>query len=284
MAAFYNRATLSYSGGVATSNLVQGEILEALSVTKTSLRPVYTDGGNLTYVITLTNSGDTPLTGLSLSDNLGRYGFGTGELYPLTYVDGSALLLSDGTRQATPAVTNGPPLVFSGITVPANGSVTLLYEATANRFASPAADGTIENTVEVSGPGLQTPVLASAEVTAEDAPVLSVSKSLSPAVVTENGRLTYTFLLQNTGNVPADDASAAVLSDTFDPILSDLTVTYNGTPWTEGTEYRYDPTTGAFTTSPGVLALPAADFAQDPVTGVYSVTPGSGTLVVSGTV
>jgi len=76
----------------------------------------------------------------------------------------------------------------------------------------------------------------------------------------------------------------ASVTDTFDPILTDLTVTYDGTPWTEGTDYTYDETTGVFTTVPGRILVPAATFTQDPDTGVWTTDPGVGTLVVTGTI
>ena len=81
--------------------------------------------------------------------------------------------------------------------------------------------------------------------------------------------------------VATDDAA---ISDLFDPILTDLTVTFNGAAWTEGVEYNYNPATGLFTTVPGQIVVPAATYTQDPVTGAYTVTPGIATLVVTGTI
>ena len=96
--------------------------------------------------------------------------------------------------------------------------------------------------------------------------------------------VTYTFVIQNSGNQAVLATDNAVITDTFDPILTDLTVTFNGTPWTEGTQYTYDPVTGQFATLPGALTVPAATYTQDPVTGAYSATPGIATLVVTGTI
>lgn len=41
-----------------------------------------------------------------------------------------------------------------------------------------------------------------------------------------------------------DPVDLIVITDQFNPILSDLTVTFNGTAWAEGTQYTYDQTTG----------------------------------------
>ena len=100
----------------------------------------------------------------------------------------------------------------------------------------------------------------------------------------DNDRVTYTFVIQNTGNEAVVATDNATITDTFDPILTNLVVTYNGTPWTEGVQYTYNEATGLFTTLPGALPVPAATYTQDPVTGAYTLTPGIATLTVTGTI
>ena len=235
-------------------------------------------------MVTLRNTGTTALTGLTVTDNLGGYDFNGTTVYPLTYEDGSATLFVDGVPQAAPAVTAGPPLVVTGITVPAGGDTVLVYQARANAFANPDAGSTIDNTVTVTGGGLTTPVTATETVTAATAPELTITKSITPTQVTDNDRVTYTFVIQNTGNEAVVATDNAVITDTFDPILTALTVTFDGAVWTQGVQYNYNETTGLFTTVPGQITVPAATYTQDPVTGAYSVTPGVATLVVTGTI
>ena len=284
MAIFSNQATLTYNGGSTNSNIVYGELLEVLSATKTSVEGTYQPGELVTYVVTLRNTGTTALTGLTISDDLGGYPFGTGTLYPLTYEADSILVFVNGVPQAAPAVTAGPPLGISGITVPAGGDTVIIYQARVNSFASPDSEGTIVNTVTITGGGLVTPVTATETVNAQSAPNLTITKSISPAQVVDNQQITYTFLVQNTGTTPVAATDNAVITDTFDPILSDLTVTFNGAPWTQGVQYTYTPATGLFSTTPGQIPVPAATVTQDPVTGQYSITPGTATLTVTGTV
>ena len=119
---------------------------------------------------------------------------------------------------------------------------------------------------------------------ATSAPNLNITKSVSPVPVTENGTLTYTFVIQNFGNAAANAATGAVITDTFDPVLSNLTVTFNGTAWTDPTEYTYDETTGVFATAAGGITVPAATYTQDPVSGAWVANPGVSTLVVTGTI
>lgn len=282
MATFFNQATLSYSGGTVSSNVTTGELVEVLSVTKTAVVDNYTQGDEITYAINLINTGATALTGLTLTDDLGAYPFGTETLYPLEYVAGSVKFFADGVLQPAPDVTAGPPLVIDGISVPASGVTTVLYTVRTNGYASPIGTGEIVNTATITGGA--TTVEASETITAAQAPSLSITKAINPATVSENGELTYTFVIQNSGNTAATAADAIVVTDTFDPILSGITVTYNGTAWTSPANYTYTEATGEFATVAGQITVPAATYAQDPVTGLWSVTPGEATLTVTGTV
>lgn len=284
MAIFSNQATLTYNGTSTNSNIAFGEILDVVAVTKTAVEGTYTPGGLVTYVVTLRNTGNTALTGLILTDDLGGYAFGGTTVYPLTYVDGSVSLFVDGVPQAAPAVTAGPPLVVTGITVPAGGDAVLVYQARVNGFADPVAGGTIDNTVTVTGDGISTPITATETVSAATAAALTISKSITPAQVVDNDRVTYTFVIQNTGTQAVVATDNAAITDTFDPILTNLTVTFDATAWTQGVQYNYDETTGLFTTVPGQILVPAATYTQDSVTGEYTVTPGIATLTVTGTI
>ena len=284
MAIFSNQATLTYNGSSTNSNIAYGEILDVLVATKTAIEGSYTPGQVVTYAVTLRNTGNGALTGLTVTDNLGGYPFNGNTVYPLTYEDGSVTMFTNGVPQTAPAVTAGPPLVFSGITVPAGGDVVLVYQAVANAYADPASGGTIENTVTVTGDGLSAPITATETVTVATAPVLNISKSITPSQVVDNDRVTYTFVIQNTGNAPVVATDNAAITDTFDPILTALSVTFNGTAWTQGVQYNYDETTGLFTTVAGQILVPAATYTQDPATGAYTATPGIATLVVTGTI
>jgi uncharacterized repeat protein (TIGR01451 family) len=252
--------------------------------TKTAVEGTYTPGQTVTYVVTLRNTGTAALTGLTVTDDLGGYNFGGTTVYPLTYEAGTIAQFTNGVPQAAPAVVAGPPMVISGITVPAGGDVVLVYQAQANEYADPAVGGTIDNTVTVTGDGLSAPVTATETVTAETQPVLTISKSITPAQVVDNDRVTYTFVIQNTGNQAVVATDNAAITDTFDPILTALVVTFDGVAWTQGVQYNYDETTGLFTTVPGQILVPAATYVQDPVTGAYTATPGIATLVVTGTI
>ncbi len=285
MAIFTNQATLSYRTGAVSSNVVTGEIVEVVTATKNALRATYNAGDVITYVISLQNTGSIAATDITVVDDLGAYTSGTRTLIPLTYVPGSASFYVNGVVQTpAPTPTTGTTLTFSGLTVPANGNALLIYEARTNEFAPLGVGGEIENTATVTGGGICDEQQATTTVTASTEPVLGLNKAISPATVTENGQVTYTFTLQNFGATEANADEQLVVSDTFSPTLDPVAITYNGTSWTNGTEYNYDTTTGTFATVAGNITVPAATIVQNPATGEFDVTPGVTQLVVTGTV
>ena len=284
MAAFTNRATLHYNGVTTVSNTVTGEIVGALAITKTALSAEYSAGDAVSYIITLTNSGTADMTGVSLTDDLGAYDYNTLTLVPLTYTEGSAKLFVNGVPQPDPAVTAGESLVISGITVTAGGSAVVAYSAKVNEYAPLAAGSTIVNTVSLTGAKIETEVSADETIGAADGPALDITKALCPASVSENGQITYTFTIANTGGTEAGADDDVVLSDIFSPVLTDITVTLDGAPLAVTTGYTYDSVTGEFATVPGVITVPAATFTQDETTGVWETTPGYAVLTVTGTV
>ena len=283
MAIFTNQATLTYNGNSVNSNIVTGNIVEVLDVTKTALVDTYSADDNVTYIISITNSGAIPYTGLTVTDDLGAYPFGDSTVTPLDYVDSSVAYYINGVLQPAPTVTDTDPLTFTGITVPANGNAILVYEAETNGFAPLGTASQIVNTATVTGGGLSAPITAEETITVTDEPVLTITKSLSPVNVVENGQLTYTFTIQNTGNTEAVATDNVVITDVFDPVLSDITVTVNGVTLPE-TAYTYNETTGVFSTNVGEITVPAATYTQDPTTGEIIITPGVTVVTVTGTV
>ena len=284
MATFFNQASISFGGYVTNSNITVGEVLDTLSVTKSVISSGYGQNGGTVYAVSLVNSGTTPISTISISDDLGAYTEGELTLVPFDYVAGSVKLYINGIQVAAPTVTAGPPLVFSGINLPAGASALLLYEVDANAYAPLASGSTITNTVTVTAeaPCVEGPITSTATVTVSDYTALSIAKSVCPELVAGCDEVTYSFIIQNGGNVAVVATDDLIVSDTFSPALTNITVTLGETPLTEGVDYTYDPDTGVFTTLPGAITVPAATFVQDPVTGIVTTTPGVTVLTVSG--
>lgn len=283
MAQFTNQAQLSYNNTIVNSNTAVGEILDTLTVTKTAVGSDYRRGGRIAYTISLINNGTSPLTDVTVTDDLGMYTQNETSRYPLSYSEGSVRLFVNGVSSSAPTVTSDNSLVFSGITVPAGGNVIIVYETNVTEFASPASEGSITNTATVSGSCISANATASETVTASEEPELSITKSVDPTVVTGCSEINYTFVIENYGNSAADVDDNVILTDTFNPILKDISVTYNGDVW-DASNYTYDETSGTFSSVAGKITVPAATFVQNTETGVWETTPGTVTLTVSGTI
>ena len=285
MATFYNQANLTFGGRVTSSNITEGEVVTRVSLTKTAVTTDYGVGDNIAYAVSIVNVDDTAKPDITITDNLGAFTTPGGTtLVPLDYVIGSILYYQNGVLQPAPIVTAGPPLVVSGITIPANGNVTLLYEARANVYAPLGNEDSIINTVDADGEGVCDELTATSEVPTRDEALLTIAKAVCPETLTCGDEVNYTFIIQNHGNLPVVATDDAIITDVFNPILNGITVALNGTTLTLGTDYNYDETTGAFTTLPGAITVPAANFVRDPNTGIITTTPGVSVLTITGTI
>ena len=285
MATFFNQATLNYGGTVLNSNTTEAELLSGLTINKTAITAAYSDGGSVVYAITLSNMGSTPYNALSVTDSLGAYTTPGGvAVVPLTYVTGSILYYLNGVLQPAPSVSAVGDLEITGINLPASSTATFIYETTANEFAPLAAGSAITNTASTNGGAGIGVIEDTATVTVSEAPVLTIAKAVCPAIITDNDQVTYTIIVQNLGNTAVEATGGVIISDTFNPALSNITVTLDGAPLTAGAGYTYNETTGAFATTDGTVTVPAATYTQDATTGSIITTPGVVVLTVTGTV
>ena len=285
MATFYNQARLTLDGRVVSSNQTEGEVVTRVTLTKTPLSTDYSPGDNIVYAITMANTDATPKADITLTDNLGEFTTIDGVMVvPLTYVAGSIRLYTNGVLSTAPTVNPGPPLVISGINIPAGGNVLIVYETVANEFAPRDNNASITNTIRAEGEELCDELSDSANVPTRDEPELSIAKAICPESVSCGDEITYTFIIQNTGNTAVIATDNLIVTDTFLPPLKNITVTLNGVTLTEGVDYSYNELTGEFATLNGVVTVPAATYTTDPITGVVNTTPGVTVLTITGTV
>lgn len=165
-------------------------------------------------------------------------------------------------------------ITITGVSIPSGGNAAFIYQADINDYAPLAAADNVINTVRVTGAQLAAPLTATHTISTATVPNLSIVKGICPAQIAENGRITYTFSIQNYGNTATTDDDLVQIRDTFTPILSDISVTYNGTVLPTS-NYSYDQATGVFSTNAGVINIPAATYVQSQTTGAYTLTPGT---------
>jgi len=178
-------------GPTSLTVLTQGLAgLAELAVTKTDAPDPVMIGQNLTYTITITNSGPDMATAVTVGDALPGN---------VTFV---SALPSQGTCSGTSIVTCN----LGSIAPSANATVTIVV--------MPTMAGVISNSVNVAGNEAD-PVRdnnRTTETTTVNPADLSVTKTGSPNPVTVGQNLTYTVIATNNGPSPA---TGATLTDTL---------------------------------------------------------------------
>ena len=276
-----NFATLTYNSGedtgAATSNVVSTNLLDSygLTVDKISLNEDWRPGENITYLVTVTNTGTQPLFAVQVTDDLG------GADTPLVYLAGSAAVVTDsGVTEVTPAFVT--PLVIPVADVlPAGDSVTAVYVAQVqgdipdsvnditNTVSAIGREGSAEGTVVESDQD-------SVTLPRADFAQVDIVKSVDKAVVSSGETLTYTFTIENSGNIPATNV---VITDTFPAEFQITSIT----SVTDGVTTVYDEgdyTVGADNT----LTLPTGTGVTITVPARTALGNGVTVVTVTGTV
>lgn len=279
MAEFYNQAALSFAEGTVLSNEIHGEIIDKVEMTKDSLAKCYKIGDNIAYIVQIINNTENDYSALTLSDNLGKNSTSA----PLKYVPGSVRYYINGELQPaiTPKSTN--PLIFDGISLPAKGVTTVAYDMVVNELADAVEDGEITTISTLSHSAFCRFIIAKNKIELCKEPILSIVKNACPLSVTEGDYINYSFTVLNHGFSEAGEEEKIVLSDLFNPRLSNISVSYNGNPWTKGKDFDYSETTGSFKTK-ALITVPAASFQIESATSKRVLKPGSSMIIIRGKV
>lgn len=283
-----NQASLTFnygtSAGTAVSNVATTTLLDPLSMSKTSVGDTYRAGENITYVISVENNGNNALTNVVITDNLGTYTLPgtTTNVTPLTYANSASLYVNGVYTSAIIGNATGNSVAFTIANLAAGANALIVYHSTVNQYAPLTTGSAIVNTASVTAAGITTPVTDSATVSITDTANVSILKEMSPNPVSDGDTLTYTFTINNYGNIPATEV---VLTDTFSPAPSLIAVTVGG-QMIPSSDYTY---TGGVLTLPGAgsaftMTVPAATITQDPTTGIVTTNPGILVVTVTGTI
>ena len=282
-----NFATVSYTSGGITetkvSNIAEISIESAVGFTKTSLGNTYSDNSVLTYILTVTNSSASNITGSTVTDNLGTYVFNTTELTPLEYVAPAVLLINgqDVSAQLGVDASTQGSLIFTLPNIPAGATANIIYKAQVNDFAPLALNSTIVNSSTFESNSECADANASATVSVANAANISIIKQMCPNPVICGDTITYTIKIYNYGNTAAENV---VLTDDFNPAPDNITVSRNGVLLL-GTDYTYINGLLSITSSLGEsVTVPPASFTQDPITGIITITPSVIEYTITGTI
>ncbi len=148
-----NTATVSSAGSTdnITSNNSATDVATVLGSTLATSTKTVADlnggeanvGDTLRYTITLTNSSSVTATGVSVTDNVP----GNVSGFNVSSIPGGATNSSTGAGTGT---NNSGYLNVTNVTVPANGSVTVVFDVVVATGTSPGA--TIDNTATITNP------------------------------------------------------------------------------------------------------------------------------------
>ncbi|WP_020076712.1 DUF11 domain-containing protein [Cryocola sp. 340MFSha3.1] len=222
----------------------------AYAVTKTASAATVQPGGNLTYTVTVKNTGNVAYTAANpatISDNL------SGVLDDAVYNGDAAVSYSGGSTSAAPTVT-GSTLSWSG-PLAVGETATITYSV---KVDSP--DGGDHKLTNAVTPGTNGGGCATAADCTTTTPVqsFSVTKTADRTDVVPGQKVTYTITVKNTGTVDYTVTAPASFSDDLTAVLDDAT-------------YNNDATGGATYAAP-TLSWSGAVAAGDTVTITYSVT------------
>jgi len=279
-----NQASLNfqYNGqtGTAVSNIATAVLQDPLSISKNSVSDTYRAGGEITYALSVTNSGSTSLSNVTVVDDLGTYTVGSTSVTPLTFVS-PAILYVDGVYSGTLTPTiETDKITFLIPTLGAGANAIIIYNVSVNDGALLESGSVITNTASVTADGISAPATDENTVTVEDYAAVEITKSMTPSAVVDDSTITYNFTIYNYGNTEATDI---VLTDNFNPAPTNITVTVDG-EIVDPSDYTYENNTLTLPTGTDLsLSLPAATSTQNPVTGEVTITPSTLNITVTGT-
>ncbi|MEU7524324.1 hypothetical protein AB0A74_01160 [Saccharothrix sp. NPDC042600] len=248
----------STTPGAPPSPVVTTTPITAVTLTKTVDQASVAAGGTVTYTVSVTNTGATPLNPARFTDDL------SGVLD-----DASVLSLTSSVGSAAVSATT---LTWSG-NLATGATATVRYTVTVRNPVS--GDGVLRNSVTSTTAGAPgTPIALDTPITA-----MTVTKSVSQPAAAAGDTVTYTVTVRNTGTTPVPGAT---FTDDLSGVLDDAV--FGTVTATTGSTSLSPPTL----TWTGDLAVGATEtvtytvVVDNPVTGdsrlrnsVTTTTPGA---------
>ena len=221
-------------------------LVPALDITQTASAATTTPGSTVQYTITVADTGQTPYTGVTVTDDL-------------------TSLLDDATYNGDAAATFGavsyasPVLTWTGDLDP-GGTATVTFSVTVDN--PDTGDKHLTNTVVSTAPGSSCPPgganPACSTAVTDLIPALTIVKTADASTTMPGSAVDYTITVADTGQTPY---TAATVTDDLSGVLDDAAYNHDATATTGSVSYAAPTLTWTGDLTPG-----------DTATITYSVT------------
>ena len=243
-------------------------LVPALAITKTATASTTTPGSTVGFTITVADTGQTPYSGITVTDPLG------GVLTDAAY-DNDAIASSGSVSYASPTLT------WTGDLTP-GATVTITYSVTVNN--PDTGDKRLTNTVMTAATGSNCPAgstdPACTATVIDLIPALTITKTATVSTTTPGSTVGYTITVADTGQTPY---AGAQVTDTLAGVLGDAAYNGDATASAGTVGYASPVLTWTGDLTPGeVVTITYSVTVNDPDTGgrilantVVSPDPGS---------
>ena len=228
----------------------------ALTITKTASTATAMPGTTVSYTITVTNTGQTPYSGATVTD-------------PLTGVLDDAAYNGNAVATTGSASFTSPTLTWTGSLNP-GAAATVTYSVTVH--SPDTGDGILANTVTSATPGNNCPAGSTDPrcTTTVTVTALTITNTASVGTATPGSVVAYTVTITNTGQVPYD---GAVVTDPLGGILDDATYNSDATATAGSVTFTSPSLTWSADLAPGAGAtITFTVTVNSPDTGDKSLT------------
>lgn len=244
-----NQANISYqynqTNANVSSNIVETTVLDlyGITATKTALQNTYRLNENITYITRIENNGSDDLYNLILQDDLAQN--------HLTPIETSVTLIKNNeTIQLVPS--NPFILNIPGILSPEEVIYIIYVAKVNNNLASDITTLTNTQTITARGGGVTGPLVSvtpnpQATITKANYADLTIIKSTDKETIMSGDNLTYTFNIENSGNITAENIILTDYLPTGFTITSITSETNNITTTYNPNEYTFDTPTRLLT-------------------------------------
>jgi large repetitive protein len=253
---------------------VTNVLTPALTIVKTANATAAVPGQTIGYTVTITNSGQTPYSGATVTDSFAQ-------------MIGDAVYNGDAAATSGSLSFTNPVLTWTGDLAP-GGSAVISYTVTVDN--PDTGDKLVINTVSSTAAGSTCPpgsITTACRVTVPVlTPALTITKTASTVTATPGSTVSYTITVANTGQTPY---SGATVTDPLTAVLDDAAYNGDAAATTGSVSFTSPTLTWTGSLNPGAAAtITYSVTVHSPDTGdrilantVTSATPGNNCLASS---